>query len=130
MEEFADFDDLDMEIPVDRVLEPGTSFSHEYDFGDTTELRLRVVSEGYLPEGADSIRVLARNDPPAFPCVRCDAPAARICIECAWNGEGFRCLPCQELHLKESPSCEDMFLPVVNSPRIGQCDYNGPMSGV
>ena len=42
---WADLRDLDMEGTLQETLRPGTKFIHEYDFGDTTELALRVVSE-------------------------------------------------------------------------------------
>jgi len=35
-----------MNVPLGKVLTAGMKFVHEYDFGSTTELVLRVVSEG------------------------------------------------------------------------------------
>ena len=126
MEEFARMEDRNMEVPLTRVIRPGMKFVHEYDFGDTTELALRVVSDSDIAAGSEGIRLLARNDPPAIPCLRCDSLAAKICTECVWDGKGFYCGECAALHSVQSPSCEDMFLPVVNSPRMGECAYTGP----
>ena len=124
-EEFADLDDRDMEESLVQVLRPGTRFVHEYDFGSTTELTLRVVSQGNISADRRGIRLLAQNDPPAIQCVKCDSLASRICTECIWDGEGFYCDQCASLHSVQSPSHEDMFLPVVNSPRMGECAYTG-----
>ncbi len=113
-------------VNAGRILSQGMQFSHQYDFGTTTELTLRVLSQGDTSKGPSGIRVLARNDPPAIPCFKCGATAAQICTECAWDGEGFYCSECAALHTIQSPSCVEMFLPVVNSPRMGECAYTGP----
>ena len=113
-------------VNVGRILSQGMQFYHRYDFGTMTDLSLRVLSQGDAGEGVSGIRVLARNDPPAITCVKCQASAAQICTECVWDGEGFYCNECARLHTVESPSCDEMFLPVVNSPRMGECAYTGP----
>ena len=58
-------------------------------------------------------------------CDECgDRPATRMCALCAWEGEGWLCETCAELHV-----CDDddgpYFLPLVNSPRAGVCAYTG-----
>ena len=113
-------------VNAGRILSQGMQFYHRYDFGTMTELTLRVLSQGDASEGASRIRVLARNDPPAIPCFKCRASAAQICTECVWDGEGFYCGECAARHTVQSPSCDEMFLPVVNSPRMGECAYTGP----
>ena len=124
---WADLNDLDMEVPLAQALRPGMRFTHEYDFGDTTELALRVVSQGDISPDHSSIRLLARNDPPEIPCAECDSLAAKLCTECYWGDRKFfYCDSCVESHKAQMPSHEEMFLPVVNSPRIGQCGYTGP----
>ncbi len=109
-----------MSAKLDGVLEPGMRFAHEYDFGSTTELALKVVSER---QGAlKSVRVLARNDPPDIPCGECGKPATHVCTQCMYEGpEGWLC----EEHAAEHECGEDYFLPVVNSPRVGVCGYAG-----
>ena len=124
---WADLDDLDMDVALKETLRPGMKFTHEYDFGDTTELGLRVVSEGNVSVASRGVLILAQNDPPEISCLDCDAPAVRICTECYWGQAGFfYCDQCAEQHTAESPSHDEMFLPVVNSPRMGQCGYTGP----
>jgi hypothetical protein len=104
-----------------RVLRPGTRFFHEYDFGSTTRLTLRVVSERKGRVGDKPIAVLARNEPPEIACSECGRPATQVCVECIWEGRGWLCEECAEDH-----DCDEYLrLPVVNSPRVGVCSYTG-----
>jgi hypothetical protein len=117
----SDFDDESMAASLDDVLGPGMKFYHDYDFGTTTHLALKVVSQEQKQIKGKSIRVLARNEPPSIPCISCSKMAAHVCTECIWSGEGCLCDECAAEH-----KCgEDMLLPVVNSPRVGMCGYTG-----
>ena len=114
--------DRSMNIALDRVFRPGLKFNHEYDFGTTTELDLRVVSERTGQFRGKSPQILARNDPPEIICQACGKnQATEVCTMCIYEGEGWLCEACAEEH-----ECgEDYFLPVVNSPRVGMCGYTG-----
>jgi hypothetical protein len=113
--------DESMRSRLDKVLTPGQSFTHEYDFGSTTELNLKVMSEWEIEVKGKAIQILARNDPPVIPCDVCGKPATEICTECVYSGEGWLCDECAKDH-----ECgEEMLLPVVNSPRVGVCGYTG-----
>ncbi len=113
-----------MNVRLDSVLRPGLTFYHEYDFGTTTHLALKVVAEQMgVPPSKNAIRVLARNTPPAIPCEKCGAPATEVCTQCIYDGRGWLC----EKHSRTHKCGEDMFLPVVNSPRVGMCGYTGPL---
>jgi hypothetical protein len=114
-----------MDVALGEVLAPGVTFSHEYDFGTTTRLRLRTLSEGrggpYRGKGWRSIRTLARNDPPRPVCAVCGASATRICAQCYGDLGAWVCDACAPDH-----GCgEEMLLPFVNSPRCGLCGYTG-----
>jgi hypothetical protein len=115
--------ELGMGQKIGTVLRPGMALLHEYDFGTTTELLVKVVAgyEGPIQKGRP-IEILARNEPPEIPCDECgEALAAEICADCQWDGAGWLCESCAETH-----ECgEDMLLPVVNSPRTGVCGYSG-----
>jgi hypothetical protein len=114
-----EMEDRGLEAELGHVLQPKLTFRYEYDFGTTTELTLKVVGErlGAMKRGA--VEVLARNEPPTIPCGVCGQPATQVCGGC---GEGWLCAKCAPKH-----ECgEDMLLPVVNSPRTGQCGYTGP----
>lgn len=110
-----------MNVQLGKVLAPGLKFSHEYDFGTTTELALTVAAERQGPTHGKSIVVLARNDPPDIACDLCGRPATSVCVQCIYEGGGWLCDECAQEH----PCGEDMLLPVVNSPRVGMCGYTG-----
>lgn len=112
-------EDMDMDFELGKVLMPGLEFSHEYDFGTTTHLTLRTVSErkGMVDEN-EPIQIMARNDPLDFRCEVCGESATCICVFCNYT---LLCNECIETH-----ECgEDGLLPVVDSPRMGMCGYTG-----
>jgi hypothetical protein len=113
-------EEMDMGTRLNQVLEVGTRFFYEYDYGSTTALALKVVA--LRERGSAKVQLLARNEAPQVTCQRCgNKPATQICTECAWNGEGWLCKSCLVAH-----ECGDeMCLPVVNSPRVGVCGYTG-----
>ncbi len=118
----AEFGDKSMRVQVGKILEVGDQFVHEYDFGTTTELRLKVLAEraGVLQKKA--VELLAHNILPAIPCDICGKPATQICSQCIYEEGGRLCEACAEQH-----ECgEEMLLPMVNSPRMGMCGYDGP----
>ncbi|MFO8058093.1 MAG: hypothetical protein R6V10_12420 [bacterium] len=118
----AELDEEDMEVKMGEVLAPGMKFFHEYDFGTPTLLELKVISERVAPAGSESLRLLARNDPPDIECDVCGKPATQVCVACVYDEAGWLCDDCARNH-----ECgEDMLLPVVNSPRTGECGYCGP----
>jgi len=105
---------------LDDVLRPGGIFHHEYDFGTTTVLGLKTVSEFKSNMKGDLITILARNDAPEIVCDECGKTATLVCTQCDFEG-AWLCEECSEDH-----ECgEDMMLPVVNSPRVGVCGYCG-----
>ena len=66
----TELDAESMNVRLDEVLEPGLSFLHEYDFGTTTELSLKVISRREGPPTRAAVRILAqaarrRRDRPA-----------------------------------------------------------------
>jgi len=118
-----DLDEEGMEAPICEVLSPGAEFIHEYDYGSTTELSLKVVSEytGRVKPGEAPVQLLARNEPPPLTCTVCGRPATQVCTQCIDMDEGWLCDECASDH-----ECgEEMLLPVVNSPRVGMCGYTG-----
>ena len=112
-------DERGMRTPLGRVVDVGTNFLYEYDFGSTTTLSLKVVGFWGRATPKKDVELLARNDPPQVNCNRCETQSATlICTGC----EGiWLCQPCAEAH-----DCgEEYLLPVVNSPRAGVCAYSG-----
>lgn len=107
---------------------PDLVFHYEYDFGSTTGLRLKVASAREGRFGRRQLRLLARNEPPIWPCAVCSAPAAEICTVCLDEREDvFFCKDHARVHIGGAHDADDAaLLPVVNSPRMGVCGYTGP----
>jgi hypothetical protein len=106
---------------LEDVLHPGQRYSYEYDFGSTTELVIKAISEHETRVEEEPIQVLARNTVPWLTCDVCEKPATSMCSECLYEDKGYLCDTCAKVH-----SCgEEMLLPVVNSPRAGVCGYTG-----
>lgn len=116
-----EYDEKGMKVTLGNVLGKGMRSHHEYDFGTTTELTLRVVSEEEGEAKGKSIQLLAMNDAPLIKCEVCEEAATQVCTQCVYSGEGWLCDKCAGEH-----ECgEEMYLPVVNSPRVGMCGYAG-----
>ncbi len=116
-----DMGEKSMRVRLDKVLSPGQTCSYEYDYGTTTELKLKVISEREVEARGKAIQVLARNTPPVILCEECGKPATNICSQCIFDEKGWLCDDCAQEH-----ECgEEMLLPVVNSPRVGMCAYTG-----
>jgi len=116
-----DLNEEGFDVKLCDVLRSGMKFYHEYDFGTTTHLTLKVISEGEGESKSKAVQLLTRNDPPSITCLSCGQPATQLCTKCAWSGEGWLCDKCAADHKCD----EDMRLPVVNSPRVGMCGYTG-----
>lgn len=102
----------------------GIAFEYEYDFGSTTALVGKVLGRRQGSRGRSAIRVLARNTALKLTCASCDAPASLVCPFCIGSDP---CLFCKT-HAPQHPCAEedeDVFLPTVNSPRMGVCGYTG-----
>lgn len=104
-----------------RSFVPGEKVLHEYDFGTTTESLVTAVGVILRKTQRSAVRLLARNKPPVFECALCGAVAEYICPLCMYGpASAFYCEKCDEKH-----EHYDVLLPVVNSPRMGQCGYEG-----
>jgi hypothetical protein len=115
------FEDRSMNVKLGTVLDVGKQFKHEYDFGSSTDLKIKVVSEFYGKKRKKSVKLLARNHQPDIQCACCGKPATNVCCECIYDDTGWLCDDCA----KEHECGEEMLLPVVNSPRVGVCAYAG-----
>jgi hypothetical protein len=114
-------EDHSLYAELGKVLSVGQKFSYTYDFGSSTNLNLRIVSEREgLANPKDAITLLARNLAPEFKCSVCDAPATLI-LGGVWGDGNTYC----KKHAKKYED-EGLLLPIVNSPRVGVCGYDGP----
>lgn len=114
-------DDLDMKVRIDKVLNEGGSFEHIYDFGTSTELTGQVlqVRQGEIEK---PIELLAQNHLPELECQTCESHSETICAFC----QAPYCELCSTEHTCDESGDEPCFMPLVNSPRAGECGYTGP----
>ncbi len=99
---------LPMRTRLDRLMAPGVRFTYEYDYGSTTSLVGRCVSVVEGTKRAPTVRVIARNLPPLYPCARCQSEATMA----LW--EEPLCDGCTE-----ASGEAECALPLVDSPRWG-----------
>jgi Plasmid pRiA4b ORF-3-like protein len=121
MDAYWDMRRKNMQVRLDEVLSPGQTCSYEYDFGSTTELLVKVISEQDADMKGRAIQILARNSLPIVPCDVCGQPATHLCTRCIYEDKGCLCDAC----MKDHKCNEGMLLPMVNSPRAGVCGYTG-----
>ena len=101
------------------VLSPGHTFEYIYDYGSTTELRLRVGDPIRIENTAEAVAVLGMNTPPTRTCSECGKPA--ICHYTENDDDTVLCKECSE-----DPDLDECYLlPITNSPRTGICAYEG-----
>ena len=114
--------ELSKRSPLGTLQSKGVAFQYEYDFGSTTALKGRVlgIREGSL--GRNSVRLLSRNAPLKLTCAECGAPATLVCPFCIGSGP---CLFCKTHAPQHLCAEEGVFMPTVNSPRMGVCGYTG-----
>ncbi|MGZ8530693.1 MAG: hypothetical protein ACXW6J_08710 [Candidatus Binatia bacterium] len=99
-----------------------SKLEYEYDFGSTTALTGELAGKRHGSIGRASVRLLARNEPLVWPCDDCQAPATVVCPFCIDSGDGLFCDAHADAH---EHAHEEVYLPVVNSPRMGVCGYTG-----
>jgi hypothetical protein len=117
-------DDEIMDVKAKDILEKGMKLRYEYDFGSTTTLQLTVMKEMPI-EASEGILLLSRNEPLELMCEICKvAPAEMICTAC--YDDNMFCKKCAKKHSKTCDEFEEYAgVPVVNSPRMGVCGYDG-----
>jgi hypothetical protein len=113
-----DYESKSMKIKVKKVIGPGITFKYEYDFGTTTELRLKVVDTIVCMKPKEKIMVVGMNTMPETSCDECGRPALYHYNECE---EKLLCKSCAA----DEELDECYLLPITNSPRTGLCGYEG-----
>jgi len=118
-EELLDiFEDSSMGATLQRVLKAGQKFSYTYDFGSSTHINLKVITEreGIVANLEKPVQLLARNVDYAFPCTTCGKPATQVAMGYYTSGieESALCAECAKKQIDEGRS-----MPIINSPRVG-----------
>jgi hypothetical protein len=123
-------ENLNGEIPMSRkvnqLFSKDFKLEYEYDFGSTTALQLTVIDE-YPIKADKKIVLLSRNEPPELLCHSCQKEyATQICTAHDYDEDCMFCDKCAKKHSKVCEDFEDYAsMPVVNSPRMGVCGYDG-----
>lgn len=111
---------------VDVVLQPDVELTHIYDFGTSSETRIKAIGHRTgVPLSARPMVRMARNVMPEATCIECGQPASHLCTECLIEDQVSGTLCAQHAHTHPH---EDYGEPIelVNSPRFGKCGYTGP----
>lgn len=111
---------------INQVFEQDSKIWHIYDMGTSSETIVSLIDtrEGKALS-TKPLTLMARNNIPEVACIKCDQPATHLCLECMYEDEIFGAL-CDR-HTKNHP--HDDYgepIPIVNSPRLGMCGYEGP----
>ena len=119
-------DEIPKKTSAEKAFEPGIELTHIYDFGTSSEMLIKVVGvrEG-KPATSHPITLMARNVIPEAKCIECEEVASLLCNECLIEEDVWGTL-CEE-HAERHP--HDGYgepVPIVNSPRLGMCGYEGP----
>lgn len=124
-------EDANGEIPMSKktkdVFTKGLKLDYDYDFGSTTKLQITVIDQ-YPIKVKEKIILLSRNEPLEIMCEECGSkPATQICTVCMYDdGASVFCSACAKKHAKKCSDFADYAaMPVVNSPRMGVCAYDG-----
>lgn len=117
---------IPLEMKASHVFEPGLELTHIYDFGTSSETLVKVVDERKgKPTTPHPLVLMARNEPLEFTCMQCKKEARWLCMECIYEDEtsGNLC----DKHANVHPHDDyGGLVPIVNSPRMGMCGYEGP----
>ncbi len=118
--------EVKMKQKVADVFESRVKIFHDYDFGTTTRVFLKGL-KSYNLNLKEGLILMSRNEPLKIMCSSCKKePAVNMCSTCCWEKDSFFCEACSEKH---EEVCEDFAdyssMPVVNSPRMGECGYTG-----
>ncbi len=119
-------EEISQDLKAKAIFAPGVELTHIYDFGTTSQTQINVVGtrEG-KPTTKHPIALMARNRMPEAQCIECGQPAAWLCMECLIEEDEWGTL-CDQ-HAQRHP--HDDYgepIPLVNSPRLGMCGYDGP----
>lgn len=119
-------EEIRMSAEIGQVFELGDELTHIYDFGTSSETLIKVVGERRgIPLTPHPIALLARNDMPEAECIECGRPASYLCMECLYEHDTYGTLCDKHADVHEHEDYGDP-VPLLNSPRVGMCGYDGP----
>jgi hypothetical protein len=111
---------------VDAVFHGDLELTHIYDFGTSSETRIKAVGQrDDVPLTTRPMVLMARNVMPEAICDECGQPATRLCMECLIETEAQGTL-CEKHASSHEHDEYGEPTDLVNSPRVGMCGYTGP----
>ncbi|MEI6766941.1 MAG: hypothetical protein WCM76_15025 [Bacteroidota bacterium] len=116
-----------MKWELGQCMIQGMNWLYQYDSINPTKLFVSVIGRICLAMKKNII-ILSRNEPINFLCDSCKTkPAVNIfSIHDLFDDEGRYCAECSDHHTQDCPGYKDFLtLPIVNSPRVGVCRYEG-----
>jgi hypothetical protein len=117
--------EISMNQKIEKVFQAGVELTHIYDFGTSSENLVKVMTtRAGKPTTKHPIALMVRNEMPETQCADCEQPGEMLCMECLAEGEwGVLCAAHAEDHPHDDYGDP---IPLVNSPRLGMCGYDGP----
>lgn len=118
--------EISMSKKISKIFYEGQKLRYEYDFGSSTTLLITVVAV-LAKKASQKITLLSRNEPLEYLCDSCKKePATMLCNAHDWEEDALFCKKCAKKHAKVCDDFEDYAaMPIVNSPRMGICGYEG-----
>ena len=118
-------DEMEMDTEIIEAFGSKKILNYCYDFGTSTELTISLKNIYNID--TNEVLLLSRNEPLKILCNTCNKNiATSICSVHIYDDCGYLCKECEKIHKKE---CEDFAdyakMKVVNSPRAGDCAYEG-----
>lgn len=111
---------------VDAAFQSAAELTHIYDFGTSSETRIKALGERTgVPLSKHAIVLMARNLMPQYTCIMCGQPATHLCMECLIEEAVWGALCAAHVDTHEHEAYGEP-IGIVNSPRLGMCGYTGP----
>ena len=118
--------EISMTRTIASVFAPDVELTHIYDFGSSSETLIKAVGERKgRPLTDNPIYLMARNNMPDMVCDECDGIAGWYCADCLIE-QGEWITVCEEHRTEHDHDEYGGTTPLINSPRLGMCGYDGP----
>lgn len=119
-------DEVAMRRKAGDVFRPGLTLTHTYDFGSSSYTQVKLVGERTgVATTRHPIALMMRNVIPEERCDRCEGKATQLCTRC-YEEMKPAYLFCAAHAGKHRHRDYGGTIPLVNSPRLGICGYEGP----
>ncbi len=111
---------------VEKAFTSGAELTYIYDFGTSSELLIKAVATRHgKPLTKHPIYLMARNQLPDVACDECNAAATLYCADCLMEQGDWVSL-CDTHRTGHDHDEYGGLSPLINSPRLGMCGYDGP----